>query len=80
MTTAPVVDIQAKTVTLDSKTYSMRQLAEDSYAVMAEGVPLGRVVFVFGTANAVVESAGITEDALAAIGNAWFAALDAQQA
>ena len=78
MTLAPAVDVKAKTVTLEGKSYGMRQLAEDSYAVMFEGVPLGRVVYVFGAANPVVESADLTEEALGAIGNAWFAALDAQ--
>ncbi len=78
MAFSPVVDTKAKTVTLEGKTYGMRQLAEDSYAVMYEGVPLGRVVYVFGAANPVVESADITEEALSAIGEAWFAALDAQ--
>jgi hypothetical protein len=74
---APVADIAAKTVSYEGKTYTMRPLAEDTYTVLIAGVPVGRVVYSFGAANGVVESADITEDALTAIGEAWFAALDA---
>jgi len=73
---APVVDVSNKTVTHEGRTFTMRPLSEDSYTVLVAGVPMGRVVYSFGAANAVVESAEITEDALTAIGEAWFAALD----
>lgn len=73
---APVVDVASKTVTHEGKTYTMRPLAEDAYTVLVAGVPLGRVVFSFGAANAVVESTDVTEDVLSAIGEAWFAALE----
>jgi hypothetical protein len=73
---APTVDVAAKTVTYEGRTFTMRPLAEDSYTVLIAGVPLGRVVYSFGAANAVVESSDVTEDALTAIGEAWFAALD----
>jgi hypothetical protein len=73
---APVVDVASRTVTHEGKTYTMRPLAEDSYTVLVAGVPLGRVVYSFGAANAVVESPDVTEDALYAIGEAWFAALE----
>jgi hypothetical protein len=72
----PAVDVAAKTVTHEGKTYTMRPLAEDSYTVLIAGVPVGRVVYSFGAANAVVESSDITEDALSAIGDAWFAAIE----
>lgn len=72
----PVVDVPNKTVTHEGRTFTMRPLSEDSYTVLVAGVPLGRVVFSFGAANAVVESPDITEDALTAIGEAWFAAID----
>lgn len=75
-TAAPIADVAAKTVTHEDKTYTMRPLAEDSYTVLINGVPVGRVVYSFGAANAVVESPDITEDALTAIGEAWFAALE----
>jgi hypothetical protein len=54
----------------------MRPLSEDSYTVLVAGVPLGRVVYSFGAANPVVESPDITEEALTAIGEAWFAAIE----
>lgn len=72
---APVVDVAAKTVTHEGRTFTMRPLSEDSYTVLVAGVPVGRVVYSFGAANAVVEG-DITEDALAAIGEAWFAAIE----
>lgn len=74
---APVVDVAAKTVSYKGTTYIMRPLAEDAYTVMLEGVPVGRVVFSFGAANAIVESDKIDEDGLYAIGEAWFAAIEA---
>ena len=54
----------------------MRPLSEDSYTVLIAGVPVGRVVYSFGAANAVVESQDVTEDALTAIGEAWFQAIE----
>lgn len=77
MTTAnPTVDVAAKTVTHEGRTFTMRPLADDQYTVLINGVPVGRVLYVFGSANAVVESEDITEDALTAIGEAWFASLE----
>ena len=55
-TSAPVVDVASRTVTHAGTTFSMRALSEDAVTVMVEGVPVGRVVFSFGAANAVVES------------------------
>jgi hypothetical protein len=74
--TAPVVDIENKTVTHGGRTLVMRPLAEDSYTIMEAGVPVGRAVFTFGAANAVVESDTVTEDFLYEVAEAWFAALD----
>jgi len=73
--TTPVADFSAKTVTHEGKTFTIRPLAEDEYTVLIEGVPVGRIVYSFGAANAVVESDTITEDALTAIAESWFAAL-----
>jgi hypothetical protein len=73
---ATVADVAAKTVTHEGKTYTMRPLSEDSYTVLVAGVPVGRVVYSFGAANAVVEGTDVTEEALTAIGEAWFAALE----
>ena len=73
---APVVDVAAKTVTHAGTTFFMRQLAEDSYTALVDGVPVGRLIFTFGAANAVVESETVTEAVLEAVAEAWFAALD----
>ena len=71
----PIVDVAAKTVTPAGQTFLMRPLAEDSYTVLVAGVPVGRVVYTFGAANAVVEGE-VSEDVLWAVGEAWFAALE----
>jgi len=72
----PVVDVASRTVTHAGKTFTMRPLAEDTFTVLVEGVPVGRVVYSFGAANAVVEGSDVTEEVLAAVGDAWFAATD----
>lgn len=72
----PVVDVSSKTVTHAGTTFTMRALAEDSFTVLVAGVPVGRVVFSFGAANAVPEGPGVTEDVLTAVGDAWFAAIE----
>ncbi len=76
MSDTPVVDVAAKTVTHGGTTFFMRPLAEDTYTVLVAGVPVGRVVYSFGAANAVVESPDVTEDVLWAVGEAWFAAIE----
>ena len=77
---APVVDTAAKTVTHAGTTFTMRPLWENAVTVLVAGIPVGRVVFSFGAANAVVESPDVTEAVLDAVGEAWFAALEAQGA
>ncbi len=74
--TAPVVDAAARTVSHAGKTFIMRPLAEDQFTVMLDGIPVGRAVYSWGAANAVVEGDGvsITEDELYAVSEAWFAA------
>jgi hypothetical protein len=76
MNETPVVDVSAKTVTHAGTTFTMRPLSEDSWTVLVNGVPVGRVVYSFGAANAVVESQDVTEDVLWAVGEAWFASLE----
>jgi hypothetical protein len=76
MSDTPVVDVSSKTVTHAGTTFTMRPLAEDTWTVLVNGVPVGRVVYSFGAANAVVESKDVTEDVLWAVGESWFAALD----
>ena len=72
----PVVDVDAKTVTHAGRTFVMRPLAEDSYTIMEAGIPVGRAVFVFGTANGVPEGDAATEELLCEIADAWFAAIE----
>jgi hypothetical protein len=76
MSDTPVVDVADKTVKHAGKTFTMRPLSEDSWTVLVDGVPMGRVVYSFGAANAVVESPDVTEDVLWAVGEAWFAAIE----
>jgi hypothetical protein len=74
--TAPVVDVAQKTVTHAGTSFYMRPLSEDSYTVIVDGVAVGRALFSFGAANAVVESPSVTEDVLTAVAEAWFAAIE----
>ena len=73
----PIVDLKSNTVTHGGHTFAMRQLSDDAFTVLIEGVPVGRVVYTFGAANGVSESPTVTEDSLTAVAEAWFAALDA---
>ncbi len=73
-TPAAVADVNAKTVTFESTTYSIQELGEDTFTVLVKGVPVGRIVYTFGAANGIPEGEGATEDALYAIAEAWFAA------
>jgi hypothetical protein len=74
---AAVADTSTKTVTFAGKTYNIQALSDDSYTVMLAGIPVGRVVYSFGAANGVPEGDALSEDDLYAIGEAWFAAVDA---
>ncbi len=74
----PVVDVAEKTVTHEGKSFFMRPLAEDEFTVLVDGVPVGRAVFSFGAANAVVEDKAYTEDTLWAVADAWFSAINAE--
>ncbi len=74
---APQVDTKSNTVSHHGKTFVMRPLSEDSFTVLFEGVPVGRIVYVFGAANAVVESEAVSEDVLTEVAEAWFEAVGA---
>ncbi len=74
--TTPVADTSAKTVTFGGKTYAIQAVADDNYVVLLAGTPVGRIVYSFGAANGVPDGDAISEDDLAAIGEAWFAAID----
>jgi hypothetical protein len=73
----PIVDLKAKTVTHEGRTFYMRPLSEDAFTVMVDGEPVGRLVYTFGAANGVPESATVTEELLTTIAETWFAALEA---
>jgi hypothetical protein len=75
----PVVDLDHKSVTHGGRTFIMRPLAEDTFTIMEGGIPVGRAVYTFGAANAVVESNTVTEDFLCQVSEAWFAALDSAE-
>lgn len=72
--TTPVADPAASTVTYEAKTYSVQALDNDEFTVLLAGVPVGRIVYTFGAANGVPEGDALSEDALTAIAEAWFAA------
>jgi hypothetical protein len=42
--------------------------------VLVKGVPVGRIVYTFGSANGVPEGDTTSQEALDAIAEAWFAA------
>jgi hypothetical protein len=69
------VDVENKSVTYEGTTYSIQEVGPDTYAVLDKGVPVGRIVYSFGAANGVPEGDALSEDALYAIGEAWFAAV-----
>jgi hypothetical protein len=74
-TTSAVANVEAKTVTFEGTTYNIQALAEDNFTVLVNGVPVGRIVYMFGAANGVPEGdSGTSEDTLWAIGEAWFGA------
>jgi len=73
----PIADVSASTVTLGSTSYTIRALSDDTFTVLLQGVPVGRIVYTFGAANGVPEGDAISEEALTAIAEVWFAAVDA---
>jgi len=74
MTTEAVANVENQAVTLAGTQYDIRPLAPDTFTVLVEGVPVGRIIYTFGAANGVPEGDTVTEDTLNAIADAWFAA------
>ena len=70
----PVVDFAASTVTYEAKTYAVQALDNDEFTILLAGVPVGRIVYSFGAANGVPEGTALSEEALTAVAEAWFAA------
>lgn len=77
MSTSAIANVSEQTVSFEGTTYDIRPLAADTFTVLIEGVPVGRIVYTFGAANGVSESERASDAALDAIAEAWFAALDA---
>jgi hypothetical protein len=71
-----VADTSNKTVTYGGTTYKIQELSDDNFAVLLEGVPVGRIVYSFGAAHGVPEGDKLTEEDLEVVGEAWFAALE----
>lgn len=75
MSDTPIANVAEQTVVLGGTTYRIQPLADDSFTVLVEGVPVGRIVYSFGAAQGVPEAGSkVSEDTLYAIGEAWFAA------
>lgn len=74
-TPTAVADVPNKSVSFDGTTYSIQELGADTFTVLIKGVPVGRIVYTFGAANGVPDGDTVSEDALYAIGEAWFAAI-----
>jgi hypothetical protein len=70
----PNVDVAKHCVQIEGKTYTIQELGPDNFAVLVAGVPVGRIVYSWGSANGVSESDTTSEDTLTAISEAWFAA------
>ena len=73
----PIADPAASTVTFEAKTYAVQALDNDEFTILLAGVPVGRIVYSFGAANGVPEGTALSEEALTAIAEAWFAATSA---
>ena len=76
MTNSAIADVANKSVSFAGTTYNIRPLGPDTFTVLVEGVPVGRLVYTFGTANGVPDGEAVTEDTLTQIAEAWFAAVD----
>ena len=71
---SPTVDVENKSVGYEGKTYRIQAVSDDNFVVLDAGVPVGRIVYSFGAANGIPDGSAVSEDALTAIGEAWFAA------
>jgi hypothetical protein len=75
-TSSAIANVANKSVVLAGTTYSIRPLGADTFTVLVEGIPVGRIVYTFGPANGVPDGDAISEDMLTQIAEAWFAAVD----
>lgn len=74
--TSAIANLENKSVSIEGKSYDVRPLSPDTFTVLVEGVPVGRIVYTFGAANGVPDGDAVSEETLTAIAEAWFAALD----
>jgi hypothetical protein len=71
-----LANVSEQSVSFNGTIYSIQPLAADTFTVLVEGVPVGRIVYTFGAANGVPEGDSVDEATLEAVAEAWFAALD----
>lgn len=76
MSSSAAANVSEQTVTFEGTVYSIQPLAADTFTVLVQGVPVGRIVYTFGAANGVPEGDTVSEATLEAIAEAWFAAVD----
>jgi hypothetical protein len=75
MSDTPIANVEEQTVAFGGTTYRIQALGDDSFTVLVDGVPVGRILYSFGSAQGVPETgSNVSEDTLYAIGEAWFAA------
>ena len=75
-TTQPVAHVASNTITHGANTYTVQALDVDQFTILLAGVPVGRIVYTFGAANGVPEGDAISEEALTAMAETWFAATE----
>jgi hypothetical protein len=76
MSQTAIANVEEQTVTLGSTTYKIQPLAADTFTVLVDGAPVGRIVYTFGAANGVPEGGSVSEDTLTLVAEAWFAATE----
>ena len=75
MSDTAIANVDEQTVSFGGTTYRIQALGDDSFTVLVDGVPVGRILYSFGAAQGVPETdSNVSEDTLYAIGEAWFAA------
>ena len=74
--TSPIADKLANTVSIGATIYNIQPLGDDTYTVLVDGIPVGHLVYVFGTATGVPDGDGCDEKTLTLISESWFSALE----
>jgi hypothetical protein len=76
MNTPAVANVEDHTVAFEGTTFRIQPLANDNFAVLVDGIPVGRIVYTFGAANGVPDGGTVSEDTLTAVAEAWFGATE----